>query len=125
MKLQLIAGFVLLALLAGLAGAVKSCQGAREQLSAVELERDQARANAAAHLEAARLADERAATAEQHVADLAGVTQKVRVVYREAIRNDPSCAAWAAAPVLCPLGLPDAAGAPGPRLPADPRQPDP
>jgi len=124
-KLQLIIGALLLGLLAGLAGAVKSCQGAREQLSAVELERDQAQANVAAYLEAARKAEERAASAEQHIADLGGVAQKVRVVYREAIRNDPTCAAWAAAPIACPLGLQDAASAAGPGVPGDPGQPDP
>lgn len=31
---------------------------------------------------------------------------KVRVVYRDAVRTDPTCAAWAAQPIPCRLGAP-------------------
>lgn len=31
---------------------------------------------------------------------------KVRIIYRDAVRTDPDCAAWSRQPIACPLGAP-------------------
>ena len=44
--------------------------------------------------------------AEGRVETVGREAAKVRVVYREAVRTDPTCAAWAAQPIPCRLGTP-------------------
>jgi hypothetical protein len=69
--------------------------------------RDRARAESAALVESARIMGEIVARSEDRIAEAAKSTGKVRTVYRDAVRDDPSCAAWAATKIACPM-----AGAP-------------
>ena len=53
-----------------------------------------------AEAERAAAAEARADAAE---ADLRGALGRTRVVYRDALQSNPSCAAWAAQPIPCPV----------------------
>jgi hypothetical protein len=43
------------------------------------------------------------ARAEAAEADLQAALGRTRVVYRDALKSNPSCAAWAAQPIPCPV----------------------
>lgn len=60
-------------------------------------------ARSAALAESARKVGEALARAEAAISGETVRAQKARVVYREAVRTDPTCAEWAAAPIRCPL----------------------
>jgi len=75
-----------------------------ESLPKVQDELAQTIADRDAYLESARRAAEVAGKAEARVDELlTKMDRPVRVVYQEAKREDPDCAAWAAAPIMCPL----------------------
>jgi len=42
--------------------------------------------------------------AEARVETVATAAGKVRVIYREAVRTDPTCEAWSRQAIACPLG---------------------
>ena len=67
--------------------------------------------------------DEALAAAQGQVVEVVKWRTRTQTIYEEAVKNDPDCQAWAAAPVGCPLGLPigpdDRAD-----LPADSGEPD-
>jgi hypothetical protein len=91
-----------------------------EQLLKEEREHSALHAQADAH-------EERVTTsAEKKAEDNAAGAEKVRIVYREAIRENPDCAAWAALPIACPLGdwLPAPAYRPSGGMSADTGEPD-
>ena len=60
-------------------------------------------ARSAALAESARKVGEALARAEAAISGETVRAQRVRVVYRDAVRTDPSCAEWARQPVRCPL----------------------
>lgn len=74
-------------------------QRARERLP-------QLQAQVAALEESARLTGTVMAQAEARVETVVKERERVRTVYRDAVRTDPTCAEWARQPVACPLGGP-------------------
>ena len=83
---------------------VKGWKEDSEKLPMVKEELAQTIADRDAYIESARKAAEVAGRAEARVDELIlKLDRPVRVVYQEAKREDPDCAAWAAAPILCPI----------------------
>jgi len=72
---------------------------AREELA-------EAVATNAALVAAVHRAAEVSGAAEVKVEAAGRDSAKVRVIYREAVRTDPTCAAWAATPIPCRLDAP-------------------
>lgn len=83
---------------------VHAWRSAYQERPALVAERDAATENLVAMQESARLTGQVLGRAEDRVAETAKAAGKVRVVYREAVRTDPTCAAWAAQPIPCRLG---------------------
>jgi hypothetical protein len=130
----LIAKLVGSLLLAGVLAAgvmrVRSWHEDARRLPTVERQLEAAAAERDAHIEAARKAAETANAAEARLDTLIHKQQAVKIIYREAVNEDPECAEWAAAPVRCPLGggvqSGGEAGTRGvPDLPGHPSVPDP
>jgi len=65
--------------------------------------------------------DQALAEAQGKVVEVIRWRTRTETVYREALNHDPTCQAWAAAPIGCPLGLPVDPG--GTDVPADPAEP--
>ncbi len=63
----------------------------------------EAQATNAALVAAVHRAAEVSGAAEARVETVATAAGKVRVVYREAIRTDPTCEAWSRQKILCPI----------------------
>lgn len=97
------AAVIVLMAIAGLYSVVSGWKEAHDRLPEVERERDAAILERDAQMDAARRSAEAAGAAEERLMAMVLKQTPVRVVYREAKRDDPDCAAWAAAPVLCPL----------------------
>lgn len=85
-----------------------------------------AEARSEALVESARKVGAVLESAETQTAEASRAAGRIRLEYREAVREDPTCAAWAATPIACPLGG-LSGGASGSRgdLPGDSGQPDP
>jgi hypothetical protein len=64
------------------------------------------RAQVSALEQSAQLVGGVMAEAEGKVLAASDKAAKVRIIYREAVRTDPDCAAWSRQPVACPLGAP-------------------
>lgn len=85
---------------------VAAWRGAYIERPALVRERDASRAELAGYQEAARLAAEVAGRVQTELD--AERQRKARVVrvYRDAVSADPTCAAWAATPIGCPMVAP-------------------
>jgi hypothetical protein len=64
------------------------------------------RAQVVALQESAKLVGNVMAQAESGIQAVEEKAGKIRIIYREAVRTDPDCAAWSRQPVACPLGAP-------------------
>lgn len=64
----------------------------------------EAQATNTALVEAVHRAAEVSGAAEVKIETVTRETAKVRTVYRDAVRADPTCAEWAAGKIMCPLG---------------------
>lgn len=110
---KLAGGLVVLAGLAWLGFIVNGWRKDAAEKPVLIEQRDLALAERDAQAAAVKLAAKAAGEAEVRVAEVAAQKRKVQVVYREAVRDDPTCAAWASQPIACPLGgLPVNASAP-------------
>lgn len=85
---------------------VSQWRAAYRERPALVAERDAAVAETAAMVESARLTGAVLGRAEERVAETGRTAAKVRVIYRDAVRTDQTCAEWARQPVGCPLGAP-------------------
>ncbi len=83
---------------------VHAWRAAYQERPALVAERDAANANLVAMQESARLTGAVLGRAEDRVAETGKAAGKVRVIYREAVRTDPTCVEWARQPVGCPIG---------------------
>ena len=101
-----VAGAAILGAVAWAGLSVRSAYRAKAALPIARAERDEARASLAAYQEAARLAAEVAGRVQTELD--AERQRKARVVrvYRDAVSADPTCAAWAATPIGCPMVAP-------------------
>ena len=101
-----LAGAALAGALAWAGLSVRSAYRAKAALPIARAERDVAVATLAGYQEAARLAAEVAGRVQTELD--AERQRKARVVrvYRDAVSADPTCAAWAATPIGCPMVAP-------------------
>lgn len=71
-----------------------------------------------------RARDEALADAQGQVVEIVKWRTRTETIYKEAVKNDADCAAWASGRIACPLGLSGAAGASGHGVPSDSKRPD-
>lgn len=83
---------------------VRGWHRAAEALPSARAELVEAQATNAALVAAVHRAAEVSGAAEVKVEAAGRDSAKVRVIYREAVRTDPTCAEWARQPVGCPIG---------------------
>lgn len=68
-----------------------------------------------------RIRDEALAEAQGQVVEVVKWRTKTETIYKEAVKNDADCAAWAAGRIACPLGLSGQTGARGDSVPSHSR----
>lgn len=82
---------------------VSQWREAYHERPALQARVDDAEARTAALVESTQKVGAVLASAEAATAASAAAHQRARVIYRDAVRTDPSCAEWARQPVACPL----------------------